>query len=170
MVAMGKRSDAARMLHILHGMRQRCFKATHVYYRYYGGRGITICQEWLDSPARFVAWGINNGYADGLQIDRINNDGNYEPGNCRWVTASVNQNNRRMPPKSSKFKGVWKQSVLTRRGKKWRAGIRIGGKTIGLGTFATEQEAAMAYDEYAVLQYGERAICNFPRQRQGVGS
>jgi hypothetical protein len=62
-------------------------------YHRYGGRGITICDEWKDSFIKFYEWVVTNGYKEGLQIDRIDNDGNYEPGNCRFVTARVNSHN-----------------------------------------------------------------------------
>ena len=64
-------------------------------YKRYGGRGIKICDEWLNDKESFYQWAINNGYKEGLQIDRIDNNGNYEPSNCRWVTFKQNNNNRR---------------------------------------------------------------------------
>lgn len=71
-------------------MKYRCYtKSCHAYPRY-GGRGIKICDEWLDSYHNFRDWAINNGYGDGLCIDRIDNDGNYTPQNCRWITISEN--------------------------------------------------------------------------------
>jgi len=60
----------------------------------YGGRGIKICDEW-DSYEAFRDWSLANGYEEGLSIDRIDNDGNYEPSNCRWVDAKTQGNNRR---------------------------------------------------------------------------
>ena len=59
------------------------------------GRGITICKEWMDSYEVFQKWAFESGYSDELSIDRIDNDGNYEPSNCRWTTAEVQMNNRR---------------------------------------------------------------------------
>ena len=88
------RTGKTRILGILNGMKKRCYDKKHEKYHRYGGRGITICDEWLNNPASFVEWSMANGYADDLTIDRINNDGNYEPGNCRWTTQKVQQNNK----------------------------------------------------------------------------
>lgn len=75
-------------------MHQRCELKTVDSYSRYGGRGITVCDEWADFGV-FAAWALVNGYNEGLQIDREDNDGNYEPLNCRWLTPSGNSNNRR---------------------------------------------------------------------------
>jgi hypothetical protein len=75
-------------------MIQRCENPRHVGWHRYGGRGISICPEWRSSRKAFFDWALANGYQHGLQIDRINNDGNYEPANCRFVTRSVNSQNR----------------------------------------------------------------------------
>lgn len=81
-----------RTLTIWNGMKARCFNPKSPSYKNYGGRGITICNEWL-SFENFHNWSIENGYAEGLQIDRIDNDGNYEPSNCRWVSRKDNMKN-----------------------------------------------------------------------------
>lgn len=73
-------------------MRSRCFRKTDSRYSRYGGRGITICQEWND-PVVFVNWALANGYCRGLQIDRIDNDGNYCPDNCRFIPIKENNRN-----------------------------------------------------------------------------
>jgi len=74
-------------------MVQRCVNPNNESYPIYGGRGITVCPEWM-SFEPFYAWAIANGYAEGLQIDRRNNDGNYEKDNARWVEPFTNARNR----------------------------------------------------------------------------
>lgn len=71
-------------------MNQRCHNKNSKAYKHYGGRGITICQEWKGNFRNFRLWAISNGWVDGLSIDRINNDGNYEPSNCRFITLQEN--------------------------------------------------------------------------------
>ena len=74
-------------------MKRRCYNENYIHYKYWGGRGIRVCDEWLNSFESFYNWAINNGYEEGLSIDRINNNGNYEPNNCRWTTMKVQANN-----------------------------------------------------------------------------
>ena len=76
------------------GMMERCTNPNCVGYERYGARGITVCQEWIDSPQAFVDWALANGFSPELQIDRIDNDKGYSPDNCRWVTARENIRNR----------------------------------------------------------------------------
>ena len=75
-------------------IKQRCLNPNNKQYSYYGGRGITICDEWVNDYSAFREWSTNNGYQKGLQIDRIDNDGNYEPSNCRWVDRKTQSNNK----------------------------------------------------------------------------
>jgi hypothetical protein len=85
-------------IHKIHvGMIQRCYNANSSGYHYYGGRGISVCDEWRASLDAFAKWSLANGYIEGrrLQIDRIDTNGNYEPSNCRWVTNKENCNNKR---------------------------------------------------------------------------
>lgn len=82
---------------ILSGMKRRCYKNNFDDFKHYGGRGITVCEQWTNKKygyLNFYIWAMNNGYKDNLSIDRINNDGNYEPDNCKWAT-DIEQNNRR---------------------------------------------------------------------------
>ena len=76
-------------------MKIRCYNPHFKQYKDYGGRGISMCEEWLYSFENFYNWSIENGFSEELEIDRIDNNGNYEPSNCRWVTHKVNANNTR---------------------------------------------------------------------------
>jgi hypothetical protein len=75
-------------------MKQRCLNKTDKDYKNYGGRGIKLCKQWHDYVA-FKKWALAHGYREDLQIDRINNDGNYTPINCRWVPRKDNLRNTR---------------------------------------------------------------------------
>ena len=82
-----------RLQGVLHGMRARCLNQSDKRWDRYGGRGITICAEWLAGNRAFYAWAMANGYEPGLEIDRIDFNGNYCPENCRFVTDKVQANN-----------------------------------------------------------------------------
>ena len=83
-----------RLYRIWSNMHERCENPSNVNYKYYGGRGISVCEEW-GYYSRFCAWAYNNGYSDEYSLDRINVNGNYEPRNCRWATVKEQANNKR---------------------------------------------------------------------------
>lgn len=83
-----------RLYHTFKSMKDRCYRTNYKYYQHYGGRGITICDEWLNDFMTFYNWAINNGYRNNLTINRIDNNGNYEPDNCEWVDMKTQSNNK----------------------------------------------------------------------------
>ncbi|KYC82578.1 hypothetical protein [Bacillus licheniformis] len=76
------------------GMKKRCYSPSHDSYKWYGATGVKICDEWLHDFKSFYDWSIENGYREGLSIDRIDPSKDYSPTNCRWVTLSEQANNR----------------------------------------------------------------------------
>jgi hypothetical protein len=76
-------------------MKLRCNLESNEFFHNYGGRGVTVCKEWMDSFQVFYDWALNSGYKKGLSIDRIDNNGNYCPENCRWVSHKINNRNKR---------------------------------------------------------------------------
>lgn len=84
-----------RLYSIWRAMKKRCYQPTSAGYKNYGGRGIVVCDDWVCSYENFRDWALKNGYKENLTLDRLNNDGNYEPSNCRFSTYIQQANNKR---------------------------------------------------------------------------
>ena len=134
-------------------MRGRCLNNKNKHYSSYGGRGITICKRW----GKFENFLEDMGERPkGRSLDRVNNDGNYTPSNCRWATPKQQTVNRRgKKDSSSKYKGVVKFSPT-----RWRARIRNNNILIDLGLFSDEKDAARAYNKKASELWGDDAYLN----------
>lgn len=127
-------------------MMQRCYNQIDKRYIGYGSRGISVCEEWHDAYV-FCDYYDATKTDDTLTHDRIDNDGNYEPTNCRWVSKSIQQQNRRYAKEHTQtgYKGV-----RINRGK-FQTRIHINKKCVVVGTYHTALEAAIAYNEYIDL-------------------
>ena len=84
-----------RLYRIWSSMKGRCYNKNHKYYKHYGGRGITICEEWKKDFSLFREWSYSNGYKEDMSIDRIDNDKGYFPDNCRYIYYKDQPKNRR---------------------------------------------------------------------------
>ena len=95
----GKRTHGlskTRLYNIYNDIKRRCNNSNRKEYHNYGGRGISMCEEWKSDFLKFYEWSLENGYQDNLSIDRIDVNGNYDPNNCRWTDAMTQANNKRV--------------------------------------------------------------------------
>lgn len=151
-----------RLYNIWCHMKTRCLCSTSAAYRYYGGRGINVCQEWIESYESFRNWAVESGYRDDLEIDRRDTNGNYEPGNCRWATRVEQMRNTRKKANAvtSKYKGVsW-----SKKSKKWIVQVCSPGRPLCRGRFVSELDAANEYDRIVRIEFGEYAMTNFKEE------
>jgi len=146
-----------RLVGIFSKMKDRCYNPKHLKYDYYGGRGITICKEWLENTNLFFDWALINGYTDTLTIDRKDNDGNYTPNNCAWKTRSYQSQNTRLLSIRNKtgYRGVSKNTSNL---SPFRARIGFAGKQYLLGYYNTELEAAKAFDSWVIIHKSAHTI------------
>lgn len=128
------------------GMKQRCYYKQHKQYKNYGGRGITVCDRWLGPD------GFENFYKDmgprpkGCSLDRIDNDGQYSPGNCRWADKYEQSGNRKWGEQDSAVVGVWRYNE-----KYWCASIGVCGKNIK--KYAKTEEEAISLRRQLESEY-----------------
>jgi len=138
------------------GMKKRCYNKNEHQYNDYGGRGIRVCDEWLHDFLAFYEY-IGKRPDGDYSIDKINNDGNYEPGNVRWATRHQQIINQRLrKTNTSGYRGVYWYARLN----KWVAKIGHNGHLVHLGYFYDIKEAALSYDLAAIQCYGDEVHFN----------
>jgi len=137
-------------------MKARCYNSKNKRYDDWGGRGIRVCDEWINNPEIFCRWALGNGWEKGLCIDRIDNDGDYSPKNCRFTTVKESVHNQRLLQKNnnSGYRGVNYEKSCG----KWKAQIRINGKKKHLGLFNNREIAALFYDFHVLFNNDNRPM------------
>jgi hypothetical protein len=127
---------------VFEGMKQRCNNPKNKNYEKYGGRGIKICTEWLNDPKKFFDWAIKNGYKEGLSIDRIDVNGNYEPDNCRWADNEAQCLNQRLrKDNKTGHKGIYYSEGV------YRVQIGRNKKRYYFGSYKTLPEAVKVLED-----------------------
>lgn len=139
------KQTGSRIYRIWVGMKGRCGNKNHISYKYYGGRGIKLCEAWNSNFDAFFDWSNNNGYEENLTIDRIYNDKDYSANNCRWADKTTQSRNQRKQKNcASIYIGV------SRSGANWMSCITVNKKVIYLGAYTDEVEAAKVRDKHIV--------------------
>lgn len=138
--------SGTRLYSVWRDMKQRCLNPNNRIYKHYGARGIKVCDAWSSDFKVFYDWATDSGYQEGLSIDRIDNDGNYEPSNCRWVTKSIQNMNRRSLKNTSGYIGISRHSEANR----WYGRLKVNGKQIYTGMSEDILEAVKMRNEYIV--------------------
>lgn len=127
-------------------IKNRCYKSNNKDFVNYGGRGITMCDEWRNDFMSFYNWAMANGYSEELTIERKNNDGNYEPSNCKWATVLEQANNQRISSKTNTgYYGVYAKGD-----NKFGVQLRYNKKSKHIGYYSNITEAAIAYNNYII--------------------
>lgn len=135
-------NGTSRVYDIWRNMRQRCRNPKASGYAQYGGRGISVCEEW-EKFEEFLSWAIKNGYSETLKIERRDTDKNYNPENCYWANENIQQSNKRKRKNcASNYIGV----VMLKG--RWNARVTYEGKHNYLGSYDTQEEAAKVRDQF----------------------
>ena len=138
-----------KLVKIYHGIKSRCYNLNHKSFHNYGGRDIGMCKEWRENQLAFIEWSLKNGWEKQLEFDRINNDEDYSPNNCRFVNKTQNALNKRLSKlNTSGYTGI----QITKNGK-YTSRITIYGLVYYLGTFIKLQDAIAAREEILIEAY-----------------
>lgn len=124
-------------------MKGRCYNPNCNNYKHYGARGIIVCDEWLHNFKAFKEWAMNNGYRKELSLDRIDNNGNYEPMNCRWVSQTIQCINMRHK-NTSGYVGI----CLHTDGKHWYGRVKFNKKCVYTGMSLNILDAVKMRNDY----------------------
>lgn len=142
-----------RLYPIWREMRNRCYNENTPNYKYYGGRGISVCEEWRVSYLAFREWAYANGYDENASfgkctLDRIDVNGNYCPENCRWVDITTQNRNKSMQRNNkSGYTGVYLTPYPYH---PWQSTVCVNSKLIYIGYYATKKEAVEARNKYII--------------------
>ena len=143
-MAISKEIKKTRLYNTWRGMIGRCDNSNMPNFKWYGKKGIKVCEEWNDYH-NFEDWSYSNGYREYLTIDRKDSSLNYEPDNCRWITQAEQVRNRDSAPRTHKkirgadlYKGKYNSIITVDKVKHY------------LGRFDTEREAGIAYNEFII--------------------
>ena len=141
-------------------MKQRCYNPNHHSYHNYGGRGITICDEWKDNFKSYFDYvmSLPNAMKSNYVLDREDNDGNYEPGNLRWVTPKIQRMNQRKKPSQTGFTGI--DLYEMKYGYRYRPIIVVDGKKIYLESHRDLIAAVISRDQYII----DNGLSKYPLQ------
>jgi hypothetical protein len=136
-------------------MKQRCENPNNDKYINYGYRGISVCKEWIDDVECFINWATENNWNSDLEVDRIDNNGNYCPENCQLITHTENMaigKRRQQKNNTSGYNGVY----WSKQKNKWQSVLKLNRKTKSLGFFSNIQDAIEARINYEIELFGEQ--------------
>lgn len=128
----------SRIKHIYYGIIERCYNPQRKDYKFYGGKDVTVCKEWLNYPEEFESWCFNHGYGDNLSIDRIQSDNGYSPENCRWISPEENSRDK----KSTRYIDVGEYHLT---GRQWANKLGVGTNFINTYYRKNGKDATIEY-------------------------